>query len=65
MDELVTQPRRDERELVRGWRLHTLIEAGYPVVIAEKIAAADVDLHLAVDLLKTGCRPDLAAEILL
>lgn len=55
-----------EREKVEAWRLHTLIEAGYPIVIAEQIASRfDVDLHQAVELVVAGCAPRLAAEILL
>ena len=55
----------DERAKVESWRLHVLMEAGYPVVLAEKIAHTDIDLHEAVRLLRQGCRPETAAEILL
>jgi hypothetical protein len=55
-----------ESERVDAWRLHTLIEAGYPVMLAEKLAQANhVDLHQAVELLRAGCNPELGAEILL
>jgi hypothetical protein len=55
-----------ERQKVESWRLHVLIEAGYPLSLAEKIAAAlDADLHHAVDLVSNGCDPRTAAEILL
>lgn len=50
---------------VQAWRLHVLIEAGYPVYLAEKIAASKADLHQAVDLVNSGCRFQTAAEILL
>ena len=41
--------RHSERAKVESWRLHVLIEAGYPLPLAEKIAAAlDADLHEAV-----------------
>ena len=50
---------------VESWRLHTLLEAGYPVHIAERLAASEVDLHDAVELLLRGCEPRTAAEILL
>ena len=46
-------------------RLHVLIEAGYPLALAERIAASEVDLHAAVELLTAGCSPETAAEILL
>ena len=54
-----------EREKVASWRLHVLIEAGYPVHLAERVAHSDVDLHRAVDLVEQGCEATVAAEILL
>ncbi len=54
-----------ERSKVESWRLHVLMEAGYPLPLAEKLAGSHVDLHHAVELLAAGCRPELAAEILL
>ena len=57
---------RSERAKVESWRLHVLVEAGYPVHLAEKLAAAHrVDLHQAVELVQQGCAPPMAAEILL
>ena len=56
---------QSEREKVAGWRLHTLIEAGYPLPLAEKLAHSEADLHQAVELVRDGCRHELAAEILL
>jgi len=58
-------PEWDEQDRVEGWRLHVLIEAGYPIDLAERIAASSADLHRAVELLENGCPPALAAEILL
>ena len=55
----------DERIKVESWRLHVLIEAGYPLPLAEKLAHSEADLHQAVQLVYVGCRADLAAEILL
>ena len=54
-----------EREKVESWRLHVLIEAGYPLSLAEKIAHSEADLHRAVELVLAGCRFETAAEILL
>jgi hypothetical protein len=54
-----------ERSKVEGWRLHVLMEAGYPLPLAEKVAASEADLHRAVELLTAGCAPETAAEILL
>jgi hypothetical protein len=57
---------KDERAKVESWRLHVLMESGYPLPLAEKIAAAlDADLHEAVQLVSNGCDPRTAAEILL
>jgi hypothetical protein len=63
--ERIPHPTRDERAKVESWRLHVLIEAGYPVALAERLAHSEVDLHRAVELLESGCRPETAAEILL
>jgi hypothetical protein len=54
-----------EKSKVEGWRLHVLMEAGYPLPLAEKIAGSDADLHRAVEMLSAGCTPETAAEILL
>ena len=54
-----------EREKVESWRLHVLMEAGYPLPYAERLAGSTADLHTAVELVKRGCRPEVAAEILL
>ena len=67
MEEMQTlEPLTDERAKVQGWRLHVLVEAGYPIDLAEQIAAdSDADLHDAVELLESGCSPETAARILL
>ena len=54
-----------EQAKVEGWRLHVLIEAGFPLPLAEKLAASEADLHTCVDLVRRGCSPLTAAEILL
>jgi hypothetical protein len=54
-----------EREKVESWRLHVLVEAGYPLSLAEKIAHSEADLHRAVELVNAGCTHETAAEILL
>jgi hypothetical protein len=59
------EPGGSERSKVEGWRLHVLMEAGYPLPLAERIAASEADLHRAVEMLKSGCTPETAAEILL
>jgi hypothetical protein len=54
-----------EREKVESWRLHVLIEAGYPLPLAEKLAHSESDLHRAVELVHAGCSFETATEILL
>jgi len=56
---------QSEREKIAGWRLHVLVEAGYPVHLAERVAHSEVDLHRAVELVKRGCDATVATEILL
>lgn len=57
--------RPNERAKVESWRLHVLMEAGYPLPLAERIAVSECDLHRAVELLKSGCDPKVAVQILL
>jgi hypothetical protein len=64
MTQIVEQD-QSERDKVAGWRLHVLIEAGYPLPLAEKVAHSEADLHTAVELVRQGCEPQTAAEILL
>jgi hypothetical protein len=55
-----------EDERVFWWRAETLVRAGYEERLAHKLALrSHVDLHLAVDLLRRGCSPETAADILL
>jgi hypothetical protein len=55
-----------EAERVERWRAGELERAGYDRHNALELAARnDVDLHHAVDLLRRGCAPALAAAILL
>ena len=61
----MTSTIESERSKVESWRLHVLIEAGYPLPLAERLAASDADLHIAADLVAAGCTPETAAEILL
>jgi len=56
---------QNEREKVASWRLHVLIEAGYPLPLAERLAHSEADLHTAVALVRQGCEPKTAAEILI
>lgn len=64
MAQTIEQP-QSEREKVESWRLHVLIEAGYPLPLAEKLAHSEADLHRAVEIVRSGCAHATAAEILL
>jgi ABC-type phosphate/phosphonate transport system substrate-binding protein len=56
----------EETELVEGWRAEQLEMAGYGAQAAAELARRyDIDLHLAIDLLASGCEPELALKILL
>ena len=61
----ILEPETNERSKVESWRLHVLIEAGYPLHVAERLAASEADLHVAVELVDNGCAHATAAEILL
>jgi hypothetical protein len=55
-----------ERDQVERWRTRELERAGFDVSLARQLAAQlDIDLHLAVELVTSGCPPELAAQILL
>ena len=51
---------------ISRWRLAELLRAGYTWDQGVLLACqADVDLHLAIDLLERGCPPATALRILL
>lgn len=63
--QLETLPGAEDKRIAR-WRLEQLRAAGYDPAAALKIAGQrDIDLHLAVDLLRRGCPPETALRILL
>jgi hypothetical protein len=62
----LTTAYNSELELVEHWRHEALARAGYDPEAATVLAAShDVDLHLAVELLRRGCSVELALQILL
>ena len=62
--ELTTQ--ETEQERIERWRAEELERAGYEPAAASLLATrGDVDLHYAIDLLRNGCAPELALQILL
>ena len=51
---------------VERWRIAELERAGYEPHGAKALGSRlDVDLHRAVDLVRRGCSPELALQILL
>jgi hypothetical protein len=54
----------DAASRVEAWRLHVLLQAGYPLRVAERLAKSSADLHRAVEILDRGCTPHTAARIL-
>ena len=59
-------PEDTELERIERWRAEELERAGYDAETAATLAAhLDVDLHLAVELLRRGCPSDVALRILL
>ena len=61
----VIETTENEQAKVESWRLHVLIEAGYPLTLAEQLAGSNADLHRAVELVVRGCAPETATKILL
>ena len=56
----------DEAAEVLAWRFDALCRTGFDLDAAAVIAAnVEVDLHEAIDLVRRGCPPELAARILL
>jgi len=64
MTQMIETP-QDERAKVESWRLHVLMEAGFSLPIAEKLAHSEADLHRAVEIVRSGCDHETAARILL
>jgi hypothetical protein len=55
-----------ETERVERWRMDELLRVGFDVESATLLASQlEVDLHAAIDMVESGCPPDLAARILL
>ena len=61
----ITETPQDERARVESWRLHVLLEAGFSLPLAEKLAHSEADLHRAVEMVGSGCDHETAAKILL
>ena len=61
----VAETEENERSKVESWRLHVLMEAGFSLPLAEKLAHSEADLHRAVEMVRSGCDHETAARILL
>ena len=60
------QTPHNELTQVERWRADELERAGFDARAAATIAARhDIDLHRASDLVRSGCAPELALQILL
>jgi hypothetical protein len=58
--------RTDVAAVVLAWRFDALCRTGFDLDAAAVIAAnVEIDLHEAIDLVRRGCPPALAARILL
>jgi len=55
-----------EMERVELWRAEELVRAGFDASDAVALAARhDIDLHLAIDLVRRGCPYETAIDILI
>ena len=62
----LTETTDTEQAKIERWRAAELERAGYDRGAATLLAGRnDVDLHHAINLLRNGCAPDLALQILL
>ena len=53
------------RDQVVLWRCEQLVESGFAIGLATKVAEdAHYDLHALIELVERGCQPDLAVRIL-
>jgi hypothetical protein len=60
------EQRETEEQRVIGWRAEELLRAGYQNGTALELALRpDVDLHLAIKLVRSGCPVPTALRILL
>ena len=54
-----------ESDEVFGWRRSQLVRSGFPEPLAARVAHDNrYDLHRLIELVESGCRPELALRIL-
>jgi hypothetical protein len=59
-----TTSERSAHEVVR-WRRERLVESGFTLPLAARVAKNDrYDLHALIELVERGCPPELAVRIL-
>lgn len=58
------RPRQSLDEAI-GWRCRSLLDAGFPPLLAEQVAIdLRIDLHTVLQLVDRGCPAELAVRIL-
>jgi hypothetical protein len=58
-----SEPKRNRA--VVGWRREQLVETGFPLPLADRLARdSRYDLHAVIELVERGCPPELAVRIL-
>jgi hypothetical protein len=59
------RPTHGDEEQVVAWRRQQLVEAGFPLPLAARVAGdSRYDLHGLIELAEHGCDPELAVRIL-
>jgi hypothetical protein len=54
-----------DRDAVVSWRRQRLLDAGFSATSSERLARdLRIELHRLLDLVQSGCTPELAARIL-
>jgi hypothetical protein len=59
------RPTQHDEEQIVAWRRERLVEAGFSLPLAARVASEPrYDLHALIELAERGCEPELAARIL-
>jgi hypothetical protein len=64
-DKATSDEPSDEELLVQGWRFEQFSELGFELTQVAQLAFSAVDLNVARRMIRGGCTPALAANILL
>jgi hypothetical protein len=58
------RPTQHDEEQVAAWRREQLVEAGFSLPLAARVASDPrYDLHALIELAERGCDPELAVRI--